>query len=68
MMYVVRYMDTMESNPEGYAATSLINTFELLRRYISIWVLACPGHLVLMPVFLLLSGHGLGQAKTQIEI
>lgn len=43
-------------------------TFELSRRYISIWVLACPGHLVLHACFLLLSGHGLGQAKTQIEV
>lgn len=44
------------------------STFEILRRYISIWVLACPGHLLLHACFLLLSGHGLGQAKTQIEV
>nr|DAW76681.1 MAG TPA: hypothetical protein [Caudoviricetes sp.] len=43
-------------------------TFDLLRRCISIWVLACPSNLVLHACFLLLSGHALGQAKTQIEV
>nr|DAM44940.1 MAG TPA: hypothetical protein [Caudoviricetes sp.] len=43
-------------------------TFDFLRGYISIWVLACPSPISSHACFSLLSRRGLGQAKTQIEV